>query len=150
MLRAFPFRGRPGGSSPWVDIGRGTRRGRGSGCGDRRIELRGAADADAPAQVDQIVAFVAATRGHQFLTTPEVRSLSDAAFRADILANLAAAEPDIDRDQVVFGALGWIDPTAGLFDLYQIAYGGGVVGYYDPLTKVLKVRGTDLTPTGVR
>ena len=28
----------------------------------------------------------------------------------------------------------------------HIAFGGGVVGFYDPVTKVLKVRGTDLTP----
>ena len=97
-------------------------------------------------QVDQIVQFVETARGHEFVTTPTVQFLSDAAFRADVLAGLDAAEAGVDADDVAFTAAGWIRPDQDLFQLYRIAFGGGVVGFYDPVTKVLKVRGTDLTP----
>ncbi len=97
-------------------------------------------------QVDQIATFVEHARGHTFTTRPAVQFLSDAAFKADVLANLNASEADVDADDVAFTALGWISPSQDLFDLYKIAFGGGVVGYYDPVSKVLKVRGTTLTP----
>lgn len=97
-------------------------------------------------QVAQIVRFVEVARGHQFVTTPDVEFLPDAAFRADVLATVVAAEPEVDRAEVAFTALGWIAPGTDLYAKYQIAFGGGVVGYYEPVSKVLKVRGTSLTP----
>jgi len=97
-------------------------------------------------QVAQIVQFVENARGHEFVTTPDVEFLSDAAFRAEVLASVSAAEADVDRAQVAFTALGWITPGTDLYEKYKIAFGGGVVGFYDPVTKVLKVRGTSLTP----
>jgi hypothetical protein len=75
-----------------------------------------------------------------------VEFLSEADFRAEVLADLDAAEADVDADDVTFTALGWIGPGQDLFELYRTAFGGGVVGFYDPATDVLKVRGTDLTP----
>lgn len=92
------------------------------------------------------MAFVESARGHRFPVPPRVEFLSDAEFRAEVLASLAAAEADVDADDVAFTALGWIRPDQDLFGLYRIAFGGGVVGFYDPVEKVLKVRGTDLTP----
>jgi hypothetical protein len=97
-------------------------------------------------QIDQIIAFVEAVRGHPFPQRPEVTFLDDASFRAAVLAAVAEAEPDVDVAEVAFRALGWIAPTADLFDLYQIAFGGGVVGFYNPETGELVVRGTELTP----
>ena len=97
-------------------------------------------------QIDQIVQFVEAVRGHEFVTPPVVELLSDADFRAEVLANLDAAKPGVDADEVAFTALGWIQPGVSLWQQYQIAFGGGVVGFYDPISKELKVRGTDLTP----
>ncbi|CAN5523099.1 hypothetical protein BH10ACT3_BH10ACT3_22280 [soil metagenome] len=100
----------------------------------------------AEGQVAQIVQFVETARGHEFVTTPDVEFLSDADFRAEVLASVVAAEPAVDQAEVAFAALGWIAPEDDLYAKYQIAFGGGVVGFYDPATKVLKVRGTDLTP----
>ncbi len=97
-------------------------------------------------RITEIVHFVEAVRGRQFLTTPVVTFESDADFRADVLASVVAAKPAIDQDEVAFKALGWMDPGDSLYAKYQIAFGGAVVGYYDPATKVLKVRGTDMTP----
>jgi hypothetical protein len=97
-------------------------------------------------QIAQIVSFVELARGHSFVTPPDVEFLDDAAFRADILAQLAAAEPEVQRAETTFRATGWLAPGDSLWAKYQIAFGGAVVGYYDPTTGVLKVRGTDLTP----
>lgn len=97
-------------------------------------------------QVAQIISFVEATRGHAFLTHPTVAFIPEAQFVADVLANVDAQQSDVDRDEVAFKALGWMSPTDSLFAKYQVAFGGAVVGFYDPATKVLEVRGTDLTP----
>jgi hypothetical protein len=59
---------------------------------------------------------------------------------------VASAEPAVDQAEVAFKALGWLGPTGNLFHEYQVAFSGGVVGFYDPTTKVLDVRGTDITP----
>lgn len=97
-------------------------------------------------RVAEIIHFVEQARGRPFLTTPVVTFESDAAFRADVLASIVAAKPAIDQDEVAFKALGWMDPGDSLYAKYQTTFGGAVVGYYDPATKVLKVRGTDVTP----
>lgn len=100
-------------------------------------------------QVDSIISFVERTRGHSFVTRPTVDFESDAAFSAAVLANLDAQHTAVDQDQSVFRALGWITPGTDLFAAYRRAFSVGVVGFYDPASKVLKVRGTELTP-GVR
>ena len=97
-------------------------------------------------QIDQIVAFVETARGHTFLTDPDVQFLDDATFQAEILASLASAEPDVAEDDVLFTAVDWITPAQDLVTEYRKAFGGGVVGFYDPVTKALKVRGTKMTP----
>ncbi len=97
-------------------------------------------------QIAQIVAFVEKVRGHQFLTTPAVAFLPDATFQQAVLDEVASEEPAVNQAEVAFKALGWMPVTGSLWTDYQIAFSGGVVGFYDPTTKVLDVRGTDLTP----
>jgi hypothetical protein len=115
------------------------------------VALLGAACTPAPAltpqqQVDQIIAFVQVARGHDFLTQPTVEFLDPATFQAEVLADLATAEADVDADDVAFTALDWITPAQDLFTEYEKAFGTGVVGFYDPADESLKVRGTTLTP----
>lgn len=97
-------------------------------------------------QIAQIISFVEQVRGHEFVDPPEVQFLDDAAFRADVLAQLESARPEVERAETIFRAAGWLAPGDSLWAKYQIAFGGAVVGYYDPATKVLKVRGTAMTP----
>jgi hypothetical protein len=97
-------------------------------------------------RVDEITGFVEAVRGHRFVTKPNVEFLSDADFRAAVLANIAVNRDDVERAEATFKAIGWMSPTDSLWEKYQIAFGGAVVGFYDPVSKALKVRGTDLTP----
>ncbi len=97
-------------------------------------------------QVDAIVEFVERTRGHDFVEDPVVEFVDPATFEADVLANLAAEEASIAPDGTAFTALDWIDASQDLITEYRKAYGGGVVGYYDPSDGTLRVRGTELTP----
>ncbi|MHB1137873.1 MAG: hypothetical protein ACYC2O_02885 [Microthrixaceae bacterium] len=97
-------------------------------------------------QVETLVQFVERTRGHEFVTDPVVQFVDPATFQADVLANLAAEEATIAPDDTAFTALDWIDESQDLITEYRKAYGGGVVGYYDPTDATLKVRGTELTP----
>lgn len=97
-------------------------------------------------QVDQLIAFVEARRGHQFLVTPTVTFVPDAEFRQHVIDSIDAAAAEMAVDEVVFKALGWMSPGDDLFELYKVAFGNGVVGFYDPESKVLEVRGDELTP----
>lgn len=92
-----------------------------------------------------IIEHVERIRGHAFTTDPVVEFLDPATFEADVLASLAAEEPDIAPDETAFTALDWIDASQDLITEYRRTYGGGVVGYYDPVDGTLKVRGTKLT-----
>ena len=97
-------------------------------------------------QVDQLIAFVEAVRGHSFITRPDVEFVPDATFQQHVLASIDGAGPALHVDEVAFKALGWMDPADDLFEKYKIAFSGTVVGFYDPATKVLEVRGNQLTP----
>lgn len=96
-------------------------------------------------QVAGIVDFVERVRGNDFVTEPVVEFVAPAAFEAEVLASLASEESSIAPDETAFKALDWLDGSEDLIEEFRIAYGGGVVGFYDPLTDVLKVRGTELT-----
>jgi hypothetical protein len=97
-------------------------------------------------QVDQIIAFVESVRGHAFVTEPVVQFIPDATFQQHVLDSIATAGPALETDEVAFKALGWMPPGDDLFEKYKIAFSGTVVGFYDPVTKVLEVRGNELTP----
>lgn len=97
-------------------------------------------------QVDQIIEFVEASRGHEFVVRPDVEFVPDAEFQQHVLDAVAAAEPGLDVDEVAFKALGWMAPDDDLFEKYRVAFGSAVVGFYDPVSKVLEVRGDELTP----
>ena len=96
-------------------------------------------------QVDQLVAFVERTRGHKFPTKPVVEFIPDATFQQHVLDSLSAVQPGLDKDEVAFQALGWMPTTDDLYAKYRVAFGTSVVGFYDPVTKVLEVRGSQLT-----
>lgn len=96
--------------------------------------------------VASIVERVERIRGHEFVTDPVVEFVDPGTFEADVLASLAAQEAGIEPDETAFTALDWLDGSQDLLTEYRKAYGGGVVGYYDPADGTLRVRGTKLTP----
>lgn len=95
--------------------------------------------------VASIVEQVERIRGHEFVTDPVVQFVDPSTFDADVLAELAADEASIAADETAFVALDWLESSQDLITEYRKAYGGGVVGYYDPAGATLKVRGTEIT-----
>lgn len=100
--------------------------------------------------VDTIIAFVERARGLKFVTRPTVIALSDADFVArfqqlndqDYRENRAA----YDEATVVLGALGVLRPGRSYYDTSRAFGDAGVLGFYDPETKELSVRGNQITP----
>ncbi|MEZ5380337.1 MAG: hypothetical protein R2754_00930 [Microthrixaceae bacterium] len=102
--------------------------------------------ADTEATVDDIVAFIETTRGAKFTTRPEVRFEDDAKFEEDLLADFDEQLDELEQDEVLYHALGLLPADTSLADTLKSALGLGVVGFYDPETDEMVVRGTTLTP----
>jgi hypothetical protein len=106
-----------------------------------------AADAELNATVEDIEKFVAQQRGLEFTQPVVAKELDDQAF----VQQLLSTETDQDRqDEMKEGdqleALGLVPPNTDFVDITNKALSSGVVGFYDPHTKALYVRGTDLGP----
>ena len=111
------------------------------------------ADADVeplacPEDVDPVIceaaAFVQRARGRPFQTFPEVELMEDTEFDRELLADFDDYRADLDTDDVTLTALGLLDPELSLADVFRDSLEVGVVGFYDPETGQLVVRGGDL------
>lgn len=98
------------------------------------------------AVVADISSFVAKARKLQFKRPVEVGLLDDEAFsqrvRADAVEDLAALE----ETEGVLRALGLLSDDVRLADELASLLGDSVVGFYDPATDELVVRGAAITP----
>lgn len=107
----------------------------------------GSAEARPLAEVlPEIIDFVERTRGHTFKTAPKVEAVSDAEFVRRLLALYDTERRSFAIDQVVDQALGLIPPGTDLEDIARTAASSAVLGYYDPDTKDLLVKGSEITP----
>jgi hypothetical protein len=101
---------------------------------------------DITAVIDDIEAFVAAERGLPFLRDVVVELEDDATFEARLLADFEEGAEDLRLIGDAFAALGLVEPGVDLADSYRELLGIGVVGFYDPSTEELVVRGTEASP----
>ncbi len=100
------------------------------------------------AELDGLVEFVEQARESDFVTDPLVEFYDDAAFEQRIVETFLDEET-IELTEIegkLYHALGLLDPDVSMLDLTSDLLAGGVVGFYDPETAELAVRGTDLTP----
>ncbi len=95
--------------------------------------------------VPEAVRFVEAHRGLKFKQTVKVRHLADKAFVDRIVQLLRQDHADLDRQAKVLRALGLLKPDVDPEKAEEELLGSGVVGFYDPQTKELEVRGTTAT-----
>ncbi|MEZ5373330.1 MAG: hypothetical protein R2704_11450 [Microthrixaceae bacterium] len=103
-------------------------------------------DPDTEATVDDVISFIEETRGAEFTTRPDVQFQDDAAFEEGLLKDFDEQQEELEDEQVLFHALGMLPADVDLAETMKSALGLGVVGYYDPETEEMVVRGTSLTP----
>lgn len=96
--------------------------------------------------VDELQAYVAEARGLEFLRDVEIELADDAAFQARLLEDFEDDADEIAKVEVFYKALGLLEPDADLLEELRGIYSAGVLGFYDPETDELVVRGTALTP----
>ena len=96
--------------------------------------------------VEELQAFVAEARGLEFLEPVEVELADGAAFESRLLEDFEENADEIADVEVFYKALGLLDPAASLLDELRAIYSAGVLGFYDPESNELVVRGAALTP----
>ncbi len=102
--------------------------------------------AEVDAVVKELSAFVEKERGLTFKTPVKVELAADEAFNQRLLAKFDEDKADIEREGKLLKALGLIDPGVNVVEALRTSLGAGVLGFYDPETKELVVRGQALTP----
>jgi hypothetical protein len=95
--------------------------------------------------VPEAVRFVQANRGLKFKQPVKVRHLSDRAFGDRVVQLQRESHADLDRQAKVLRALGLLAPGLDAEHAEEELLAGGVVGFYDPKTRELEVRGDNAT-----
>lgn len=98
------------------------------------------------AMVRELSAFVASTRGLDFKTPVRVQMVSEEAFNNRLLEELDKQKAELEKQGHAFSALGLIDGKVNLLESYRTLLQAGVLGFYDPKTKELVIRGQQITP----
>ena len=98
------------------------------------------------AVVADLSAFVAEVRGLEFAEPVPVTLLDDAAFTARVEQDAIEDIAELDETEGVLRALGLLEDGVDLAATLRQFLGAGVVGFYDPETGELVVRGAVITP----
>jgi hypothetical protein len=96
--------------------------------------------------VPEAVGFVEAHRGLRFKEPVKVDHLADEQFTQRIVALQRRDRADTDRQAKIYRALGLVGRDVDVERAEEQLVGSGVIGYYDPKTKELVVRGESATP----
>ena len=102
---------------------------------------RGSIDAFVP----EAMRFVESHRGLKFKHNVKVQHLSDQAFSSRVVELQRRDRASFDRQAKVLRALGLIPPNVDPEKAMEELLGSGVLGFYDPSTKELQVRGNSAT-----
>ncbi len=96
-------------------------------------------------EVAELSRFVADQRELEFLRPVEVELLTGQAFVDRLLRDVEENREETDQSEKVLRALQLIDPGVDLFESFVSFYRDAVLGFYDPETDELVVRGAELT-----
>jgi hypothetical protein len=112
----------------------------------RGVLVQHSGSSAAPGSIDafvpEAVKFVQDHRGLKFKQPVKVRHLADKQFTDRIVQLQRQNHADLDRQAKVLRALGLLKPDVDPEKAEEELLGSGVVGFYDPQTKELEVRGS--------
>lgn len=101
-------------------------------------------------QLDSIIAFIERERGLKFKHRPVVIAMGEddfvARFEALNREHYEKHQTDYETATVVFSALGLLRNNLTYYETSQAFGSAGVLGFYDPKTAELAVRGNTMTP----
>jgi hypothetical protein len=117
-----------------------------SGDAPSTTEPEPATEEEVQATVAEISDFVAAERGLDFLAPVDVELEGEGAFQDRLLADFDEDADQLRETEVFLEGLGLVEPGTDLVESMRSLLGMGVVGFYDPETDELVVRGAALTP----
>ncbi len=98
------------------------------------------------AVIDELEAYVAEARELEWISEVEVVLLDDDEFEALLLEDFEDDADEIADAELFYRALGLLRGETSLLDELRSIYSAGVLGFYDPETDELVVRGTSPTP----
>jgi hypothetical protein len=98
------------------------------------------------AAVDEISGVVEAERGLAFTEPVDVELAGEGEFQRRLLDDFDEGVDDLRNTEVLLKAFGLVEADVDLVEAMRTLLGAGVVGFYDPETDELVVRGTALTP----
>ena len=102
--------------------------------------------AEVEAAVAELSAFVEQARGLRFRQPVEVQLLDGDAFIDRLLADFEEERADLDDTERYLKAVHLLPDDSNLFEDLRALYVAGVLGFYDPETGELVVRGSELSP----
>jgi hypothetical protein len=105
-----------------------------------------ASESDVRAAVDEIGAVVERERGLTFTEPVEVELAGEGDFQRRLLEDFDEDVDELRQTEVLLKAFGLVEPDSDLVESMRTLLGAGVVGFYDPETDELVVRGTTLSP----
>ena len=105
-----------------------------------------ATEAEIEATVAEISEFVAEERGLAFTEPVAVELAGEGEFQDRLLADFDEDADELRQTEVFLKGLGLVEPDVDLVEAMRSLLGGGVVGFYDPESAELVVRGAALTP----
>ncbi len=105
-----------------------------------------ATPAETEAVVAEISEFVEQEQGLSFLQPVDVELLGEGAFQDRLLADFDEDVDELRQAEHLYTALGLVEPEVDLVESMRSLLGAGVVGFYDPETGELVVRGASVTP----
>lgn len=98
------------------------------------------------AAIDEIIEFIETTRDESFSSEPQVHLVDDEEFIERLLSDFEEDREEIEQTGRLLVALGLVEEGVDFVQSVKDLLGVGVVGFYDPETEELVVRGTELTP----
>ena len=105
-----------------------------------------ATEAEIEAAVAEISDFVAEEAGMPFLEPVTVELEGEGDFQDRLLEDFDDDAEELRQTEVFLTGLGLVDPGVDMVESMRSLLGGGVVGFYDPESDELVVRGAALTP----
>ncbi len=105
-----------------------------------------ASEAELRAAVADISAVVERERGLAFTEPVDVELAGEGEFQRRLLDDFDEGVDELREAEVLLKAFGLVEADVDLVEAMRTLLGAGVVGFYDPETDELVVRGTRLTP----